>query len=453
MSGTEVADPRIISLGWPRVEVATYDRARGFVLFLGVGMPELVGGDNAGVDLTERELYSDGFPHDIFSMLRETEPVRWQPFSRDLPVGPDTGFWVLSKHTDVQAVSRNPDLYSSFDGPQLSYQPEIAGSMLVSMDGDAHVRLRRLVSAGFTPRMVKELERQIRSWAESIVDRAVDQGACDFVSEIAYKLPMHVIADIVGIPYEDRDWLFKLTNEALLAGFDDNPPSREERVKGQVEIFEYAQRLGQEKRRTPQDDVWTVLSNVEIETPSGERTALSQIELDLFFILLTIAGSETTRNAVSHGLVALLDHPEQLDSLRRNPEAIPLAVEEILRWSSPVAYFARRATRHLEIRGVPIAKGDRVTMWFPSANRDEEVFEDPFRFNIARTPNPHVTFGGGGVHFCLGANLARRELSTLLEVLLERTRHIELTGKPSYGYLGISNPILLFMRELPVRVE
>jgi cytochrome P450 len=405
-----------------------------------------------GVDLTDSALYANGFPHDVFTSLRREEPVKWQEFPEDFPGDHDSGFWVLSKHEDVQKVSRNPELFCAFDGPQLSHQPEIAGSMLVSMDGADHVRQRRLISAGFTPRMVNQLERQIRGWAESIVDGALERGECDFVSEIAYKLPMHVIADIVGIPLEDRDWLFTLTNEALQEGLPDSGRSPADQLQIQIEMFDYAQRLGQEKRRDPQDDVWTILSTVQVETDDGVSTALSQMELDLFFMLLTIAGSETTRNAVSHGLVALLDHPEQLERLRREPAAISVAVEEVLRWSSPVSYFARRATRDTEIRGVPVAQGHRVTMWFPSANRDEQVFDDPFRFDIGRSPNPHVTFGGGGVHFCLGAHLARRELATLLEVLFERTRRIELAGRPSYTSLGIFNPILLFMRELPICV-
>ncbi len=324
--------------------------------------------------------------------------------------------------------------------------------MLVSMDGSDHVRLRRLVSAGFTPRMVKKLELQIRQWAESIVDRALREGECDFVAEIAYKLPMHVIADIVGIPVADREWLFTHTNEALRAGLPENPRPAEQQLEAQIQMFEYAHKLGEEKRIAPQDDVWTILSTVEIESVDGSRTALSEIELDLFFMLLTIAGSETTRNAESQGLVAQLDHSEQLEQLRTDPAAIPLAVEEILRWSSPVSYFARRATRDTEIRGIPIARGNRVTMWFPSANRDEDVFDQPFRFDITRSPNPHVTFGGGGVHFCLGAHLARRELATLLEVLFERTRRFELAGTPTYTSLGIFNPILLFMQDLPIRI-
>ncbi|HUO47425.1 MAG TPA: cytochrome P450 [Acidimicrobiales bacterium] len=416
-------------------------------------MAQVVDRARGSLDLTDSALYAHGFPHDTFTDLRQVEPVRWQPFPEGFPGDHDSGFWVLSKHEDVQIVSRNPQIFSSFEGPQLSHQPEIAGAMLVSMDGDAHVRLRRLVSAGFTPRMVKKLDVQIRQWAESVVDAALDRGEFDFVSDIAYKLPMHVIADIVGIPVKDREWLFRLTNETLLAGFSDGPVPVEERHQGAVALFEYAHKLGAEKRKDPQDDIWTILSTVEVETDDGQRTELSEIELDLFFILLTVAGSETTRNAVSQGLVALLDHPAQLERLRRDPDAVPLAVEEILRWSSPVSYFARRVTQSTEIRGTPLAEGDRVTMWFPSANRDEEVFVEPFRFDVGRTPNPHVTFGGGGVHFCLGANLARRELTTLLQVLFERTRSIELAGEPSFGYLGIFNPILLFMEALPVRVS
>ncbi|HUI04576.1 MAG TPA: cytochrome P450 [Acidimicrobiales bacterium] len=411
-----------------------------------------LGSDLRHTDLTESALYEGGFPHEVFTALRAHEPVKWQAFPEGFPGNHDLGFWVVSKHEDVQVVSRNPDLFRAFDGPQLSSQPEIAGTMLVSMDGPDHVRLRRLISAGFTPRMVKQLEHQIRRWAESIVDRALQQGECDFVSEIAYKLPMQVIADIVGIPPQDRDWLFALTNEMLQGGVPESPRAPDEYFDVQVKMFEYAQRLGQAKRDDPQDDVWTILSTVEIETDDGNRTTLSDIELDLFFMLLTIAGSETTRNAVSQGLVALLAHPAQLEGLRSDPGSMPLAVEEILRWSSPVSYFARRASRDTEIRGVPIAEGDRVTMWFPSANRDEDVFNEPFRFDVGRSPNPHVTFGGGGVHFCLGAHLARQELATLLKVLFERTRTIELAGPPSFASLGIFNPILLFMKELPVRV-
>jgi cytochrome P450 len=404
-------------------------------------------------DLTDSALYAKGFPHEVFAALRRFEPVKWQSFPQAFVGSHDEGFWVLSKHEDVQAASRDPELFSAFDGPQLSHQPEMAGTMLVSMDGRSHLRQRRLISAGFTPRMVSQLERQIRQWAELIVDRALQLGECDFVSEIAYKLPMNVIADIVGIPLQDRDELFLLANDMLQGDAPNRGMSKDEHLGIQVEMFEYAQNLGQEKRTNPQDDVWTILSTVQVEADDGERTALSEIELDMFFLLLIIAGSETTRNAVSLGLLALLDHPAQLEHLRSESGAIPLAVEEVLRWSSPVSCFARRATRDTQVRGMTIAKGERVTMWYPSANRDSDAFVDPFRFDINRSPNPHLAFGGGGAHFCLGASLARRELSTLIEVLLERTRHIELTGAPSYTSLGILNPILISMQELPVRLS
>ncbi len=409
-------------------------------------------GNNDGVDhidLTDARTFAQGFPHDVFTNLRRESPVCWQEFPEGFPGDHDPGFWVLSRYDDVQAANRDAELFCSYDGPQLAIQPAMRGTMLVTMDGRDHVRQRRLISAGFTPRMIGRLEAQTREWAVSIVERAVERGTCEFVQDVAYQLPMHMIADIVGIPIEDRDWVFGLTQE-LLQGTD-HLASPEDFLAIQVKMFEYGQELGRRKRAEPQDDVWTLLSTVEVETDEGERTTLSETELDMFFFLLTIAGSETTRNAISGGLIALVEHPDQLALLRREPGAMRAAVEEILRWTSPVAYFARRATRATEIRGVPIAEGDRITLWYPSANRDEEVFEDPFRFDITRSPNNHVAFGGGGPHFCLGANLARHEITILLEELLARTNDIEILAPPVYSGLTIDNPVLGAVRELPVR--
>jgi cytochrome P450 len=402
------------------------------------------------IDLTDAGIFGQGFPHDVFTTLRRESPVNWQAFPPDFPGDHDPGFWVLSRYDDVQAANRDAELFCSYDGPQLSVQPEMRGTMLVSMDGRAHVRQRRLISAGFSPRMVGRLEALAREWAVAIVERARERGTCDFVQDVAYQLPMHMIADIVGIPVEDREWLFSLTKELLQGGDAGNIASPKKLLAIQVQMFEYAQELGRRKRSDPQDDVWTILSTVEVDTDDGERTALGEIELDMFFFLLTIAGSETTRNAISGGLIALLDHPDQLAAMRREPDAMRPAVEEILRWTSPVAYFARRATRATEIRGVPIAEGDRVTLWYPSANRDESAFADPFRFDITRTPNNHVAFGGGGAHFCLGANLARREIAILFEELLARTTDIEILAPPTYSGLTIDNPVLGAVRELPV---
>lgn len=408
--------------------------------------------ERAEVDLTDTELYRHGFPHEVFTTLRRDDPVHWQPFPDGLPGLHDPGFWAITRHAHVQQVSRDAELFRSHEGPMLGLQPEMNGAMLVSMDGPSHIRQRRLINAGFTPRMVRRLDERTRSWAVDIVDRAVEQGTCNFVRDVAYQLPMHVISDIVGIPLEDREWLFTLTTDFLQAGDPESPLTLEEQRALQLKMFEYGQALGETKRTDPADDIWTVLSTVEVEDDEGIRAGLSQLELDLFFLLLIGAGSETTRNALSIGLLTLVEHPDQLALLRAEPDLIPSATEEILRWSSPVTCFARRAIRDTEVGGVPIAEGDRVALWYPSANRDEDVFDDPFRFDVRRTPNPHVAFGGGGVHFCLGANLARREILILLEELLRRTRDIEVVGRPSYSSLGIDNPIVLAMRDLPVRL-
>ena len=405
-----------------------------------------------GVDLTDPELCRHGFPHEVFSELRRHSPVHWQSFPDGFPGNQDEGFWVLSRYDDVQAASRDGELFSAFDGPMLSHQPAMQGTMLVSTDGRAHVRLRRLVNSGFTPNTIRGLDETTRTWARSIVRAAVEAGTCDFVRDIAYQLPMHMIADIVGVPVEDRERLFSLTAEFLQAGDAHHPATDEEQLLVQIQMFEYAQALGAQKRSHPRNDIWTILSSAEVESEGGGRTALTQTELDMFFLLLVIAGSETTRNAMSVGMLTLLGHPDQLGVLRHDIGAIPSAVEEMLRWSSPLAYFARRATRDTELRGVRIAAGERITMWYPSANRDADVFDDPFRFDIGRTPNPHVAFGGTGAHFCLGANLARREMVILFEELLEHTRAIELVGAPSYNPLGILNPILVNLNALPVRL-
>jgi cytochrome P450 len=409
--------------------------------------------DLADIDLTDVELYRRGFPHEVFTRFRHEAPVHWHAMPESASETKEPGFWVLSKYHDIQAANRDSELFSAIDGPALSHNPEMRGAMLVSMDGHDHNRQRRLISAGFTPRMVGRLEQQARRWAVSIVDEALERGTCDFVQDVAYQLPMHMIADIMGIPVEDRKWLFNLTTNFLQAGDPAYPISREQQLAIQVEMFQYAQELGRKKRADPQDDIWTILSSVEIETDEGERAALSDIELDFFFLLLTVAGSETTRSAISLGLLALLDHPEQLATLRTDPSAMRPAVEEILRWSSPVSYFARRATRDTEIRGVAIAEGQRITLWYPSGNRDDDVFDDPFAFDIHRTPQQHLAFGGGGPHFCLGANLARREIAILFEELLARASEIEVLAPPSYSALSIYNPILVALKELPVRLS
>ncbi len=398
------------------------------------------------LDLTDSELYRQGFPHDLFTTLRSEAPVWRHPETPGFEKTGGRGFWVLSRYAEIRDVNRNPERFLSCSGPGLGY--EGMGLMLTDMDGAPHIRQRKLISSGFTPRMTRRLEDLARQWAISIIDDALAREEVEFVQDVAYKLPMHMIADILGIPLADRDWLFKMTNDMLLCIDPEHPVPESERQSLATEIFAYGHRIAAEKRANPSDDVLSLLVTVE-----DEAGRLGDLELDAFFMLLTVAGSETTRNAITAGLKQLLAEPEQLEALRRDPGLMKSATEEIIRWSSPVAYFKRVVAEDTTIAGVPIAQGDRVTLWYPSGNRDAAFFEDPFRFDIRRGTNEHMAFGGGGPHFCLGAHLARREITIFFEELLKRTNRIELAGDVRYSVLGIGNPILVSIGQMPVRMK
>lgn len=398
------------------------------------------------LDLTDSDLYRKGFPHEIFRRLRDEAPVWRHPETSGFSQTGGEGFTVLSRYEDVQAANRDPERFLSCKGPGLGF--EGTGLMLTDMDGAAHLRQRKLISAGFTPRMTRRLEGLAREWAATIVDEAVEKETVEFVQDVAYQLPMHMIADILGIPLEERDWLFKMTNDMLLSVDPEYPVPESERAGLATGIFAYGHEILGRKRENATDDVLSLLATV-----SDDQGPLNDLELEAFFMLLTVAGSETTRNAISSGLLELLQEPDQLGALRQDPSLMKGATEEIIRWSSPVAYFKRVVARETEIAGVPLAEGERVTLWYPSANRDERVFEEPDRFDVRRKKNEHVAFGGGGPHFCLGAHLARREIMILFEELLGRTAGIELVGDPAYSVLGIGNPILLSLGKLPVRLK
>jgi cytochrome P450 len=402
--------------------------------------------DLTKLDLTESELYRGGFPHDIFSQLRKEAPVWRHPDTPGFGQTMGEGFWVLSRYEEIREANRRADLFLSAQGPGLGY--EGTGFMLTDMDGQPHIRQRKLISSGFTPRMTRRLEDQARDWAVTIVEDALEKENVEFVQEVAYQLPMHMIADILGIPKEDRAWLFALTNDVLLCVDPEHPVPESEREGLAAQIFGYGQKIATQKRAKSDDDVLSLLVTVE-----DELGKLNDLELDAFFMLLTVAGSETTRNAISSGLHKLLAEPEQMKALRRDPSLMKSATEEIIRWTSPVAYFKRLVAEDTEIAGIPIAKGERVTLWYPSGNRDEAAFDDPFRFDIRRKRNEHIAFGGGGPHFCLGAHLARREITILFEELLKRTSEIELVGDTAYSVLGIGNPILVSLSKLPVRLK
>ncbi len=405
------------------------------------------------IDLSRRELFRQGFPHALFARLRREAPV-WRhpdtPGVRDA-VG-EAGFWVVSTLELTRRIARDWQGFSSLDGPSLRrFEPERRNTGLVAMDPPAHTRMRGLINRGFTPRMVRKLEEQVRGWARRVVGAVLEKGSCEFVSEVAYQIPMHMIADIVGIPESDRSYVFDRVNDYMRAGDPEVAITDEEKTKLELEVFAYAQELGRRKRARPDDDVWSVLTRAELETEDGGTTRLSEFELDMFFMVLALAGSETTRNSISHGLLALLDHPEQLDRFVSDPSVRATAAEEIVRWTSPLAYWARTATRDVQLGDRRVHEGDRVSYWFPSANRDESAFEAPERFDITRSPNHHVAFGGGGPHICLGAHLARLQIQVAFEELLARTAELELAGPPRWGVSGLHNNVTLSLCDVPLR--
>jgi cytochrome P450 len=405
------------------------------------------------VDLTDPELYRRGFPHDLFTELRAEGAVLHHP-AVPMAHAPDgVPFWAVLRHEEVVQANRDWETFSATRGPAITGQEdERSGHMLVSADPPTHTRLRKLISAGFTPRMISRLDDRIEMWSRRIVDDVLARGECDFVRDVAYLLPMHLIADIVGIPEVDRPMVFSHTDVALRAGDPKSGLTEADHLRSQLALYEYAQALGVEKRARPADDVWSIIANARLDDGSGNLEELSELELDMFFVVLSIAGSETTRNTISIGMQALVEHPDQLALLRQDPNRLDTATEEMIRWSSPVTSFARSATVDTELGGVPIAQGDRIAMFYPSANRDERAFDEPFRFDVTRSPNPHVSFGGGGVHFCLGAHLARREIRAMFHEILARVDDVELVGEPTWMCMGPDQAVGVSIDSLPVKL-
>jgi cytochrome P450 len=397
--------------------------------------------DVSDIDLIDPASYEDGVPHELFTELRARGAVHRHRPTKVMPGLPEVSFWSVVRHAEIQAANRDWETFSSAKSVTIPPQPpEKQGNNLVAMDPPNHTRLRRLITAGFTPRMIGKLEEHIAARTTAILDAAEVAGSCDFVRDIAYQLPMHVIADIVGIPDEDRPWVFTRTDLMLRALDPHNDLTVDDQLQVQIELFRYAQELTERKRREPADDVWTILAR-----------EIDGIELEMFFIILSVAGSETTRNALSQGLMALLDHPDQLEELRGDAALLPRATDEIIRWASPVLFFGRTATREVELGGVTIAEGDRVVLWYPSGNRDERAFDRPFEFDIRRDPNPHVSFGGGGPHFCLGASLAKKEVAVLTNALLQRF-DVRLAGDPVWAGAGPVHNVGVSIDHLPIEL-
>ena len=396
------------------------------------------------LDLTDSRNFAHGVPHDWFAHLRRESPVFWH----DETDGP--GFWAVTRHAECVEVNRDPKLFSSWAGGTFLWEtpPDLLEQhrlMMVNMDPPVHTRYRRLVNKGFTPRTVAELEARIHTVADDILDRVCDRGTADFVTDIAAELPLIVLADLLGVPEADRNLMFDWSNRMIGredAEYQDGGQSAEEAAQqAAAELFAYAAELYANKRMDPHTDLMSVLTQVEVD---GER--LSELELDLFFLLLTVAGNETTRNLLSGAMVAFSEFPDEWSKLVERPELLPSAVEEMLRYVTPVMNFRRQATADVELAGQRVAAGDKVVFFHVSANRDEAVFEDPQRLDIERQPNPHMAFGGGGPHFCLGANLARMEIRVMFERLIQRLPDLAVSGPVEHLQSNFINGI----RHLPV---
>ena len=407
--------------------------------------------------LDEIDLGNDAFveriPHETFALLRREAPVWWY----DWPGG--RGFWCVTRHSDVVSVSRDTKTFSSAQGANLEDLDEemmAARRSMLETDPPRHTRLRGLVGPPFTPRAVKAYELALRELTREILDRALPLGEFDFVEEIAKELPIRVLARLLGTPESDTDRLIDW-GDRMIANTDpdyadvlhDSPASEAYRLvpfrsPAALELFEYGHALAAERRREPRDDLVSKLVHTEID---GER--LTEREFDTMFLLLVVAGNETTRQAIAHGMLALVEQPDQWERLRGDPQlAWERGADEILRWSSPVLHFRRTATADTEIRGQPIAAGDKVVVWYVSANFDDEVFEAPERFDVGRSPNRHLTFGGGGPHYCLGAHLAKLEVQVLFDELLPRLAALEVTGPVERMRTNFTNAI----KRMPVRV-
>jgi len=375
----------------------------------------------------------DAFRDGAFATLRREAPITFFNEIRFEGFEPGPGHWALTRFDDVHFASRHPDIFSSYPNITIAdQQPEVAeyfGSM-ISLDDPRHARLRGIVRSAFTPKVVARTEESVRDRARRLVDDLITKhpdGQADLVNELSGPLPLQVICDMMGVPETDHHQIFHWTNIILGFGDPDLTTDYEEFLKVAIDIGAYATALAEDRRANPRDDLTTALVAAEVD---GEK--LTSAEIASFFILLAVAGNETTRNAISHGVLALSRYPEQREiwwsDFDRHTQT---AVEEIVRWAAPVVYMRRTATRDVEVSGVQIKQGDKVTMWYGSANRDEEHFDNPWLFDVTRNPNHHVGFGGGGAHFCLGANLARREIAVAFEELYRRIPDIVVTEEPS----------------------
>jgi len=400
---------------------------------------------NDFIDLSDHDQFVDGVPYDAFALLRREDPVHWNPEADG-----GRGFWAVTRYEDIRAVHRNVELFSSeIGGTSLEdLEPEHieARKSMIDMDPPRHDELRALVNRRFTPKAVGVWEEQVRTVVARVLDEALPKGEFDFVQEISSEIPMQVFAEILGVPQEERREIIEI-GDRLLGNADPEyavePDDAHRHLPfsspAALDMFAFGRRIADERRHSSRDDLMSDLV----------AAGLTQQEMDVYFVLLATAGNETTRHTISHGLVALDEYPDQRERLRQNfAELGKTATEEMLRWATPVHHFRRTVRVDTELGGRELKSGDKLTTWFVSGNRDEAMFEQPDRFDVGRTPNPHMTFGPGGIHHCLGAHLAKMEIRITFDDLLSRGIELELTATPERLRSNFFNGI----KRLPVRV-
>ena len=392
------------------------------------------------IDLTDPDRFSNGVPYHWFAWMRANEPVYWQEESD----GP--GFWSITRYEDVKAISRSPKVFSSWKGGTNIFDVEgdrleSLRLIMLNMDPPQHTKFRRIVSKGFTPKRVAMLQHHVAELARAVVDGIAERGEAEFVDDVACRLPMETICEMMGVPESDRRHIYDLSNR--LIGFDDPDfqTSMDDGGIAAAEMYGYAEELGAQRRKCPMDDLTSILVQADID---GEK--LTSAEFDSFFLLMAIAGNETTRTVTAQGMRLLSENLDQRDALAADLTRIPDAVEEMLRCAPAVMSFRRTALEDTEIRGVPIKEGDKVVMWYPSANRDEEIFDRPDAFDVHREFNEHLAFGAGE-HYCLGASLARLQLASIFRELLARLPDIEVSGEIRY----LRSNFIDGIKQMPVR--